>query len=512
MHNLYITTAKSAKIKTSRIMPQSQTLSREDREFFSLVHKAIITNPFSSERQHLDMKIAGFPAFKSEPHDIETTITAIEQRISDLEKKHQNIIQVYRKEDRYLMEVAVQFWFYYRFRRGFDRHIRKQEHAGDEPIKLDLFNDMQDFLQTRGFEEEGIQRAIEHSFQFRRAFHFINRNLVGTSPAMRQLRYDLWNNVFTHNVDLYRRFLMNRMEDFSSLILGETGTGKGTVAAAIGRSGYIPFDMKKQCFVESFMQSFLSINLSQFPETLIESELFGHRKGSFTGAIEDYIGVFGRCSVYGAIFLDEIGEIPHPIQIKLLQVLQDRVFYPVGSRQKERFQGRVIAATNRSLEDLRNKQIFRDDFYYRMCTDIIYVPSLHQRIQEDSTELDDLLEVIVKRIVGEDSAELTNLVKSVVHDQLGSDYPWYGNVRELEQCVRRVILKKRYSGDMKETDDSLGILLAKGMETGDITVQSLTAGYCKLLYDRFGTYEEVAKRTNLDRRTATKHVKSWEQN
>jgi sigma54-dependent transcription regulator len=95
---------------------------------------------------------------------------------------------------------------------------------------------------------------------------------------------------------------------------------------AIGRSGFIPFDRKKGCFKESFTRSFIAINLSQYPETLIESELFGHCKGAFTGAVEDYEGVFDRCSPFGAILLDEIGEVGEPIQIKLLQVIQERVF------------------------------------------------------------------------------------------------------------------------------------------------------------------------------------------
>lgn len=492
-------------------MQSAINLSDKDREFFALVRQAIITNPFSDERVELDKQIAGFPNFTVRNQDIEEVVAVIEKRILHLEGNTQNIIQSYLGKDRLLVEVAILFWFYYRFRRGFDRHIGRQVHAGDTPIKLELFEEMHKFLSQRGFNEKEIQRAIEHSFQFRRAFHFINRNLVGNSPAMRQLRYNLWNNIFTHNIDLYRRYLLNRMEDFSTLILGETGTGKGTVAAAIGRSGYIPFDMKKKCFVESFMQSFLSINLSQFPESLIESELFGHRKGAFTGAIDDYMGVFGRCSSYGAIFLDEIGEISHPIQIKLLQVLQDRVFYPVGSRQIQRFQGRVIAATNRPLEELRNNHVFRDDFYYRMCTDIIYVPSLRQRISEEPAELDDLLEVIVRRIVGEDSSELEKLVKSVVAEQLGSNYPWYGNVRELEQCVRRVILKRKYMGDVPDKGNGIADELIKGIEQTNISAQDLMAGYCRLIYNRYGTYEEVARRTHLDRRTATKYVKSWEQ-
>src|SRR5438093_11021295 len=179
---------------------------------------------------------------------------------------------------------------------------------------------------------------------------------------MCELRRNLWQNVFTQEIRLYERYLWDRLEDFSTLLLGETGTGKGTAAAAIGRSGFIPFDEKQGRFVESFTRSFIALNLSQHPETLIESELFGHKKGAFTGAVEAHEGVFARCSPHGAIFLDEIGDVPTPIQIKLLHVLQERTFSPVGSHEKLRFRGRVIAATNQPLDVLREKQLFRDDF------------------------------------------------------------------------------------------------------------------------------------------------------
>ncbi len=490
-------------------MNRKKQLTAENREFFTLVRQAITTNPFSDERLKLDKRIADFPGQGAGSHNIDRTISAIEAKIRELEKPRKDIATIYTGVDRNLIETAILFWLFYRFRKNFDAFIQKQIEAGETPIKLDFFDEIFAFLKLRGFEDEEIQRTIEHSYQFRRAFHFINRNLIGRSPVMKTLRHNLWNNIFTHNLELYRLFLLNRMEDFSTLILGETGTGKGTVASAIGRSGYIPFEMSKKSFVESFMQSFRSINLSQFPETLIESELFGHKKGAFTGAIEDYMGIFGRCSFYGAIFLDEIGETSHPIQIKLLQVLQDRVFHPVGSRQQERFQGRVITATNRPLQELRYNKVFRDDFYYRMCSDIISVPSLRQRIREDPSELDDLLDFIVARLVGDDAGELIQLVKDTIRKQPGSGYPWYGNVRELEQCVRRVILKKEYEGDIPDLNESLEKQISSRMESGEITASQLMSGYCSMLYDRHGTYEEVSKITGLDRRTVTKHIKAW---
>ncbi len=300
------------------------------------------------------------------------------------------------------------------------------------------------------------------------------------------------------------------MEDFSTLLLGETGTGKGTAAMAIGRSGFIPFNPDGNVFVESFTRSFVSLNLSQFPDTLVESELFGHKKGAFTGAVKDHRGVFDHCSPFGAILLDEIGELSIPIQIKLLQVLQDRKFSPVGSHQEGRFEGRVIAATNRSLEEIQSKKIFRDDFYYRLCSDIITVPPLRQRIREDPGEMDDLLGFTLKRMVGRASPELAAMVREVIDSGLGADYPWPGNVRELEQCVRRVILKREYVGrQMDPVPPSVAGLLSAGIEEGSIDAHSLTTGYCYHLYARFGTYEAVARRTGLDRRTVKKYVEDW---
>jgi transcriptional regulator with GAF, ATPase, and Fis domain len=292
------------------------------------------------------------------------------------------------------------------------------------------------------------------------------------------------------------------MEDFSTLLLGETGTGKGAAAAAIGRSGFIPFDEKRGCFAESFTKTFIALNLSQFPETLIESELFGHRKGAFTGAISDHDGVFARCSPYGAILLDEIGEVSVPTQIKLLQVLQERTFTPVGSHEKLRFHGRVIGATNKPLEKLRTTGQFRDDFFYRLCSDVITVPPLRQRIREEPAELDDLIGLIVKRLTGQAAPELIALVRG----EAPAKYAWPGNVRELEQAVRRVLLTQEYAGDHRAVATDLAGQIQNGIADGSLDADALLAGYCKLLHDRHATYEEVARRTNLDRRTVKAYI------
>jgi DNA-binding NtrC family response regulator len=201
-----------------------------------------------------------------------------------------------------------------------------------------------------------------------------------------------------------------------------------------------------------------------------------------------------------------------PIQIKLLRVLQERAFSPVGGHEVARFSGRVIAATNRSLDELRAAGEFRDDFYYRLCSDAIELPSLATRLAEDPAELDTLLAFILRRILGEDSAAMREVTREVIARDLGPAYAWPGNVRELEQCVRRVILTRSYRGDpvarRRSGATALGDADALLTAAGDATAKGLIARYCAVLYARHGTYEEVARRTGLDRRTVKMHVTS----
>ena len=486
-------------------------LNSEEKYFFKTVYNAAFANPFSDLREKLDLKIAGlFPSVpRRESKDL--CIKEVDRRIKTLEKQNCYNINAFQGQDKEIITIVYLFDVFHKFRDNFDQLIEDQIKAQDETITVPFAKEAMRLLHIKGFDSKSIIHYFALSYQLRRAFYFISNSLVGSSPCMQKFKKHLWNNVFTYNMDMYSKFLWNKMEDFSTLLLGETGTGKGTAARAIGRSGYIPFDEKKQCFVESFTRAFSSLNLSQYPETLLESELFGHTKGSFTGAIDNYRGVFNRCSPHGSILLDEIGEIPNHVQIKLLRVLQERSFSPMGSHKKLRFKGRVIGATNRPKKQIISGKIFRDDFYYRLCSDIIEVPPLRMRIKEQPSELDDLLDFTIQKMTGAFSGELTAKVKRVIDQKLGKYYQWPGNVRELEQCARSVLLKKDYGGRQKDENKNLEPeeKLVKGILERNIMVSSLVSGYCKLLYDQFGTYEKVAKLTGLDRRTIKKYIMNF---
>lgn len=487
-------------------MTSKNCIPTRDREFCQSVAQAVFSNPFDRERGELYQRIIGRRGRFSPDGMVEGVNEAVSDRIQRWEEKGKANLRAYVEEDRAIMRMVLLFECYHRFYRQLDRLIQDQIKAGDESCEVDFAKSALSLLLTRGFNAEEARRFFAIFYQIRRAHHFIAHGLAGSSPCMRELRRHLWNNVFTYDIRWYDQCLWNRMEDFSTLLLGETGTGKGMAAAAIGRSGFIPFDERKGRFAESFTRAFVSMNLSQFQEALIESELFGHRKGAFTGAIDAHQGVLSRCSSHGAVFLDEIGDVSVPIQIKLLQVLQERTFRPVGSHEKLRFRGRVIAATNKPVDRLRKEGLFRDDFFYRLCSDSITVPPLRQRLREDPKELDQLLAHLIMRMTGDPSNELASIVQEVIDTQLGKTYPWPGNVRELEQAVRQILLTRNYEGSQNQESPDLKARLISGIENGSLDADAVLAGYSSLLYQRLGSYEAVARQTNLDRRTVKKYI------
>jgi len=463
-------------------------------EFFRMAASAAFANPFSGERVESDRRIVGASTDADWEEMHEPLFRALQENIEALQSVSRRIAGRESDEDSRAVAVSVLFYVFTQYQFQFDDLIERQIKAGDESIEAPFALECLQRLAGYGFPRSEACRYVGIFYQVRRAYYFIKR-LIGDSRCMKNLRAQLWNNVFTHDVSLYEQALWDRMEDFSTLLLGETGTGKGAAAAAIGRSGCIPFSPKTKRFQESFTRAFVAINLSQYPESLIESELFGHRKGAFTGAVERHDGIFSRCSPHGAIFLDEIGEVAVPIQIKLLQVLQERTFSPVGSHEKLRFEGRVIAATNRQIDDLRREGKFRDDFYYRLCSDLITVPPLRQRIAEMPDELEQLAAYLMDRI-GSSTARFPIIAK--LRECVGRDYAWPGNVRELEQAIRRIMLSGAYEA-------------AEAQPPADLTATSMTARelvqkYCRDLYDLHGSYGEVARRTDLDWRTVKRHV------
>jgi hypothetical protein len=486
-------------------MRGKMALHPEDRDYFRNLTEFAFRNPFEKEALLLAYKVAGgkYPVgdhLRSKVHE------TIKNRLRKVTSDGKSSWKQFSGEDRYLVRLALMHDSYYRCFSQFDALISDQikNDLSDHPIPF--AHDTLSLMRNRGFSSEDSLRYFSFFYQLRRAWYFINHGLIGRSRSVQTLRSHLWRSLFTSFPDVYEKVMWNRMEDFSTFLVGETGTGKGTAAKAIGRSGFITFNEKKANFSESFTHNFIEINLSQFHESLIESELFGHRKGAFTGAVENHEGIFALCSPHGVIFLDEIGDVTVQVQIKLLKVLEERNFSPVGGHNKLHFYGRIITATNRSLAELEQQKTFREDFYYRLCSNIIHVPTLRQQIHEDPSTLETLLEHTIQRIAGESVPRFLDVVMSTLEKEVGLDYDWPGNVRELEQAVRSILLTLHYNRD--RGGGGLTDELHKAIERESVNAQDLVSIYCTMLYRKYGTYEKVARITCLDPRTVKRHVRN----
>jgi DNA-binding NtrC family response regulator len=380
-------------------------------------------------------------------------------------------------------------------------------------------------------------------FQMRRAFHHIYNNILGSSKLAAQLRGAVWQSIFTHDLRRWSRTVYERMGDLPTLITGPSGTGKELVARAVGLSRYIPFDSERERFETNCPRppapdpenrgkrdtgkrsrtkadpqmanpggSFYPLNPSALAPTLIESELFGHMEGAFTGAVENRWGKLDEevCDRYGTVFLDEIGELDAGIQVKLLRVLQDRKFQRLGENEDREFVGKIVAATNRDLAAEMRAGRFREDFYYRLCADRITTPSLREQLAEAPDDLYSLLVFRARKEIGDGEAEaLAAEVQKWVDDNLGRDYPWLGNFRELEQCVRSIMIRQTYERVPAPTTaacDDARQELAAAVAAGALTADELTRRYFTLVFSQMGSKREAAEYLGCDSRTLSAKI------
>jgi len=231
-------------------------------------------------------------------------------------------------------------------------------------------------------------------------------NIIGTSPAM---------------MDVFATIGQVSTSRATCLLLGETGTGKELIAKAVH------FNSPRRD------RPFIRINCGALSETLLESELFGHVKGSFTGAVRDKMGRF-EAADGGTIFLDEIGTIDTQLQVKLLRVLQEREFERVGDHRTVRVDVRVIAATNLDLQEEVRKGTFREDLYYRLNVVTVYLPPLRNRRDDIPLLIDHFLD----RYNRENNRNVHKISRELLNTLMR--YPWPGNVRELENAIERAVV------------------------------------------------------------------------
>lgn len=297
-------------------------------------------------------------------------------------------------------------------------------------------------------------------------------NIIGKSPAMQQV-FGLVNRVLDNSV--------------TTLLTGETGTGKTLLACYIHHHG----PRRDKLFIEQ--------NCGILPETLLESELFGHKRGAFTGAIQDRKGLF-EVADGGTLFLDEISEMSPALQVKLLQILQEGRFRRVGESEFRQVDVRIIAATNKNLQAEVQKSQFRADLFYRINVFPIHIPPLRERIED--------IPLLAEYCLNKYRCKLNNRVASFSEDALrglcGYDYP--GNVRELENLIERALILS--TGARIEAGEWLPAL---PVNTGGVTrMEQLERAEIERLLDRHqGNLALVAKELGVSRTTLWRRLKDY---
>ncbi len=310
-----------------------------------------------------------------------------------------------------------------------------------DEIKLTIFSALS--LKKLEVENQQLKRELSQARG--------KSTLIGQSPIMKKIFKNIQQIAHTTS---------------NVLITGESGTGKEMIARAIHESSFL----KDKLFV--------AVNCGAVPDTLIESEMFGHKKGSFTGAIADKKGFF-ELADGGALFLDEIGELPLTVQPKLLRALQEKVIRMVGGTSDKKVQLRLITATNRDLEKMVKMGHFREDLFYRLNVVRIHIPPLRER-RED-------IPFFVEHFLKKYSLKLNSPIKTVSTSamELFKQYDYRGNVRELENLIERVLIL----GETGEIQAEDVIPFLKKTEPGGQDIQGVISDFS--LPERGMNMEEI---------------------
>lgn len=294
-------------------------------------------------------------------------------------------------------------------------------------VNEDLLKTVRNAIRTKELAKENraLRRELDKKYSF--------SEIIGTSEALQKI-FKLVEKVANTNAGI--------------LIEGESGTGKELIAKAIHFNS------------DRANKPFLAVNCGALPESLLESELFGHTKGSFTGATADKKGLF-RAADGGTLFLDEIGEMPLPLQVKLLRALQEQEVLPVGATSAVKFDTRIIAATNKNLESEVAENRFREDLFYRLNIIEISLPPLRAR-RED-------IPLLVKHFIAKSARKQKANEKQVTKEAMTAlvGYNWQGNVRELENAVERAFILSGDEIDLENLPPKIKLSVSGALEMRD---------------------------------------------
>ena len=481
------------------------------------IHSLAFVNPFANERDEIEGNIISRMGWTENLQETNSRFTEEFNQVLHWVREGERILLM-GKDNKFRSvlraEQKASFAYFSLFHEIIDDLDSLIESRGADSISnRKLFKKIECGIERRRSLVKGARSALwekpEHLFacfyQLRRAFLCLFNQIVGWSEPMRALRVRVWESVFTKDMLSYQQWMHESVGRFPTLILGPTGSGKEIVARAIGLSRFIPYEPKSGQFVSSPNKSFCPVNLSALTETLIESELFGHRKGSFTGAMRDHPGIFKTAGQFGTVFLDEIGEVPESIQVKLLRILQSGEFQAIGGDSPSFYEGKIIAATHRDLSMEVRQGRMREDFFYRLCGDQVNTIALKDILSVNSKEIENSVYYICCKLFGEEGAkELSSKVVDRLQSVIPKNYPWPGNFRELEQAVRNIIVHDEFVplGQGSEIEFDINKVYANTQ----VSLNGWSQIYAKKAYENAGSYREAARLLGVDQRTLKKWV------
>lgn len=293
--------------------------------------------------------------------------------------------------------------------------------------------------------------------------------------------------------DLFARIEKVSQTKSNVLIRGESGTGKELVARCL------------HTMSGRFREPFIAVNCAAIPENLLESELFGHVRGSFTGAIADKKGLFEEADK-GTLFLDEVGDLSPSLQAKLLRVLQDRVIRAVGGHKYHRVDVRILAATHRDLKSMVLSGDFREDLYYRINVVTLFIPPLRER----KADIPPLANRFLRKLCSENDIPTRSFSAEAL--MILMSYHWPGNVRELENLIERVLVfcedSTIQARDVLEHLQSEGGPAPQNIYADRPSLQKLEERYIQLILDESdGAKEKAARKLGISRRTLHRKLK-----
>lgn len=475
-------------------MGKTSSSNGEFDEMFERALKPLLTNPFDRQEPGL--------AHIEPGHALRDQAYAQLQQALELQLAQGSSKKSWSRAARWLWALSI----YPQLIDDIDAHIA-------QPTEQELEWAQAAFTQLRRWlDRHESAWWLGLFYQWRRAWRLLHEQLVGTGPSMQRLRATVWSCCFGPSIQDYERGLWQRLHHIGVWIEGEPGAGHEHVARALAGSMWRSYD-ERRCSFEGDLPAgdeLIVIELEGLTPLEQEALLFGHRKGALLP--KSSIGALERAQPGQLIWIEGIEHATGALQVALARAQQRRQFTPAGSAQRLALKARQVLSLKRQAADLIDEGALLHEAYYKLGACSLCLPPLRARLSEATQPLDELTQLIkglCASLTDHAGADDEHIAQTIIRD-VTHEYAWPGNLHELAHAIAQVELLGSYhlSQEQRRTHgESVNAqALATSLACGEISIKELTEGYCLMLYEQLGTYEAVAARTGLDRRTVKKYI------